>query len=117
MTDVVDEPKVSREAPEYEVVPEAIAGQLIRPARAAVSWAPVIEQLLDGKKLFVTDGNLSEGSLKYLRLVLSSRQAAKGEVRYQLHAQRVWLGASQGRMLWATPKLESVPTVPAEVVA
>lgn len=102
--------------PEYDVIPDAIAAQMIRPARSEVTWIPVIEELLDGRKLFVADTVLSEGSLKYLRLALSTRQAGKGGIRFKLHAQRGWLGERQGRLLWAVPQTNEVIVPEMEVV-
>ena len=98
---------------EYQGVPQQRRPR--RVPRKSKGWARVLEAMMEGRTLFIEDQYISDNSVKYLRLALSSRNAAKGEDRYRMHAEHGMHEGKRGRFIWAEP-LKDPEYVPAVVI-
>jgi len=95
-------------SPLFEVVPADEAGALATQRRERRDWKPVIEQLVAGETLFITDEHVTESDVKYLSLALARR--GQGQ---KLRTERIQRGGKMGRLLViADPNASaSVPAV------
>lgn len=83
------------DTPDFKIVPKSEAEKRRLPLRPRRSWGPVIEALVAGRTLFLSDESLSESNIKYLQLALARRGAGE-----HLRTSRTVRDDEVGRDLW-----------------
>lgn len=100
----------TKTTPEFAVVPRRRKTAV--PTRPRRSWSAVVDALVAGRRLFLSDTDLSDRDVKYLQLALARR--GKNE---RLRTERSAKDGVNGRDIWAVVGPEATPIAVAVVEA